>query len=180
MTSSHTESLAFKFPKPQGDCNCSICSRVGGEHRSQDVINPPNTFITYKLVRHDTAAKMYYDINDNDNEFNIDSDAHNVWHNSLLKLIKTLRKDKRAAVFNEPVDYVKLNILDYPTIIKHPMDLSTVQNKLENNEYNDPNDVISDIRLIWVNAFTYNKPDNYVHQLAKDMSIRFEQLLQTL
>jgi hypothetical protein len=32
--------------------------------------------------------------------------------------------------FRQPVDPVALNILDYPTIIKHPMDISTMHNKL--------------------------------------------------
>src|SRR4051794_27342576 len=40
--------------------------------------------------------------------------------------------------FRQPVDPVALNILDYPTIIKHPMDISTMHNKLLRGEYKHP------------------------------------------
>ncbi len=49
-----------------------------------------------------------------------------------LKLCKgilaKLMKDPGAIeLFNEPVDPIKWNIPDYPTIIKHPMDFGTIQ-----------------------------------------------------
>lgn len=37
--------------------------------------------------------------------------------------------------FLEPVDYVALKLMDYPTIIKRPMDLGTVRKKLEGGQY---------------------------------------------
>lgn len=43
------------------------------------------------------------------------------WVKLCLKLIRKIQKEKMAPPFKEPVDYVKLNIPDYPTIIKHPM-----------------------------------------------------------
>ena len=36
-------------------------------------------------------------------------------------------KIKNANIFHYPVDPVKLNILDYFTIIKHPMDFGTIK-----------------------------------------------------
>ncbi|CAF2981950.1 unnamed protein product [Rotaria sp. Silwood2] len=40
--------------------------------------------------------------------------------------------------FRQPVDPVALNILDYPTINKHIMNISTMHNKLLRGEYKNP------------------------------------------
>lgn len=45
----------------------------------------------------------------------------------LSKIFNVLEGDPQAFAFLEPVDYVTLNILDYPDIIKNPMDLGTVK-----------------------------------------------------
>lgn len=45
----------------------------------------------------------------------------------LEKVFDTIEKDGQAYEFLQPVDYVALNILDYPKIITHPMDLGTVK-----------------------------------------------------
>nr|GMC55607.1 transcription factor GTE8-like [Ipomoea batatas] len=47
-------------------------------------------------------------------------------------------------VFNEPVDPVKLNIPDYFTVIKHPMDLGTIKKKLASGQYSNPLDFLAD------------------------------------
>ncbi|CAF3297487.1 unnamed protein product [Rotaria sp. Silwood2] len=45
---------------------------------------------------------------------------------------------KDSYPFRQPVDPVALNILDYPTIVKHPIDISTMHNKLLRGEYKNP------------------------------------------
>lgn len=82
-----------------------------------------------------------------------------VWAKSLHKLLKSLLKDKRSVIFAKPVDPVALNIPDYFNIIKHPMDLGTVLKRLEGSEpegyvYEDPEEAISDVRMVFRNAFT--------------------------
>lgn len=81
------------------------------------------------------------------------------WSKSLHKLLKSILKDKRSAIFAKPVDPVALNIPDYFTIIKHPMDLGTVVKRLEGSDpegfvYEDPEEAISDVRMVFRNAFT--------------------------
>jgi len=46
------------------------------------------------------------------------------------KIIQALKKHSAAEPFILPVDPVKLKIPDYYTIIKEPMDLSTVEKRL--------------------------------------------------
>ena len=49
----------------------------------------------------------------------------------IKNYLNEIEKNKNSSVFLEPVDYVGLNILDYPQIIKHPMDLSTIRKKIK-------------------------------------------------
>ncbi|PKK62999.1 Bromodomain-containing protein, partial [Rhizophagus irregularis] len=41
-------------------------------------------------------------------------------------------------------------------VIKHPMDLFTINLKLENNQYKSLKEFEEDIRLIFCNCYTYN------------------------
>lgn len=97
---------------------------------------------------------------------------------SVLKkcsnLLKKLMSHPHAWVFKEPVDVVKLNIPDYFTVIKHPMDLGTIKEKLASGEYSSPVDFAADVRLTFSNAMTYNPPGNNVHVMAETMSCLFE------
>ncbi|CAF4535230.1 unnamed protein product, partial [Rotaria sp. Silwood2] len=56
----------------------------------------------------------------------------------LEPIIHTLISAEESCAFRQPVDPVALNIPDYPMIIKHPMDISTMHNKLLRGEYKDP------------------------------------------
>ena len=53
-------------------------------------------------------------------------------------LLKPLLKMDSAVAFLEPVDPVALNLPDYLTIITQPMDLGTIQNKLNTSQYAPP------------------------------------------
>ncbi|CAO2827033.1 unnamed protein product [Amaranthus hypochondriacus] len=90
-------------------------------------------------------------------------------------LLNWLMEHQYSWVFNEPVDVVKLNIPDYFNVIKHPMDFSTVKNKLSRGEYTSPLGFAADVRLTFSNAMTYNPPGNDVHFMAQTLSKHFEQ-----
>lgn len=65
-----------------------------------------------------------------------------------------------SLVFREPVDWQGLNLMDYPLIVKRPMDLSTVKRKLNTYNYENVEDSLEDINQIWQNAKTYNPKEN--------------------
>ena len=50
-------------------------------------------------------------------------------------LLKPLLKSESATAFLEPVDPVMLQLPDYLTVITQPMDLGTIQNKLNTSQY---------------------------------------------
>lgn len=89
-------------------------------------------------------------------------------------LLKRLMSHQYGWVFNTPVDIVKLKIPDYPTVIKHPMDLGSVKSKLVSGVYSSPWGFAADVRLTFTNAMTYNPPGNDVHIMADTLSKFFE------
>jgi bromodomain-containing factor 1 len=60
--------------------------------------------------------------------------------------------------FYYPVDPVALNIPTYHSVIKKPMDLSTVQSKLKTGQYENAKEFETDVRLIFKNCFRFNIP----------------------
>ncbi|KAL1211259.1 Transcription factor GTE11 [Cardamine amara subsp. amara] len=95
-------------------------------------------------------------------------------------LLKRLMSHQDCWLFNTPVDVVKLNIPDYFTIIKHPMDLGTVKSKLTSGTYSTPSEFSDDVRLTFHNAMTYNPPGNAVYLIAETLSKFFEVRLKTI
>ena len=94
------------------------------------------------------------------------------------KVLNALKRNANAGPFLEPVDPVALGIPTYFDIIKKPMDLSTVEKKIKNHDYDSPEQFENDVRLIWNNAMTFNPPGSQVHRMAENMSIYFEDLLK--
>ena len=72
--------------------------------------------------------------------------------------------------FTAPVDPVALNIPNYLEIIKEPMDLGTIENRMNVNVIDSPQEFARLVRLTFTNAIKYNSlPDNPVHRAARDM-----------
>ncbi|XP_037560521.1 bromodomain-containing protein 3 isoform X3 [Dermacentor silvarum] len=76
--------------------------------------------------------------------------------------------------FYKPVDAELLGLHDYHEIIKHPMDLGTVKQKMDNREYKSPEEFAGDVRLIFTNCYKYNPPDHEVVAMARKLQDVFE------
>ena len=83
-------------------------------------------------------------------------------------------KLQAAYIFLEPVDPIKLNIPDYPTIIKNPMDFGTIKSNLSSNKYQKMDEFIRDIHLVFDNCFLYNGENSYVSGLCKQVKEEFK------
>ncbi|KAL3631451.1 hypothetical protein CASFOL_024435 [Castilleja foliolosa] len=90
-------------------------------------------------------------------------------------LLQRLMKHKHSWVFNDPVDAKAMGLIDYHDIIKHPMDLGTIKNRLAQNWYKSPRDFAEDVRLVFRNAMTYNPKGQDVHVMAEQLSEIFEE-----
>ncbi|KAG6837117.1 hypothetical protein H0H93_014423 [Arthromyces matolae] len=107
-------------------------------------------------------------------------------------VIRSLKKSKDAVPFLRPVDYVALNIPHYPSIIKTPMDFSTIERKLvasnptkpdpnpNNPRYHTTDEFISDVRLIFQNCITFNGPDHVVSAMGKRTEEVFDKQIKHL
>ena len=96
----------------------------------------------------------------------------------LLKIFSVMEADNQAYDFLEPVDYVGLNLLDYPTIIKHPMDLGTVKLNLNENKYATFQEFLADIDLIWTNCRTYNMAGSDIVKMANHCEKVFKKQME--
>lgn len=97
-----------------------------------------------------------------------------------IVLLRKLMRHKFGWVFNEPVDAEKLELHDYHSIIKYPMDLGTVKERLMSNFYASPLDFATDVRLTFSNALLYNPKTDDVHAMALTLSALFEDSWQEL
>ncbi|KAI9497250.1 Bromodomain-containing protein [Zychaea mexicana] len=94
------------------------------------------------------------------------------------QVLSKLFKSRHSLAFRIPVDPVALNCPDYFNIVKHPMDLSTVQKKLDNDEYESVDAFVDDIRLIFDNCHKYNNPADPVAVEGRKMEAAFNDLLE--
>lgn len=92
----------------------------------------------------------------------------------VLNEMKKPKYDKVAAAFLVPVDPVALNIPHYRSIIKEPMDISTITMKLKNGQYSNDKEFKGDWDLMFANCFKFNPADNIVHSMGKELQRGFE------
>ncbi|KAK5892446.1 hypothetical protein CesoFtcFv8_012824 [Champsocephalus esox] len=57
----------------------------------------------------------------------------------------------------------------YSMIIKHPMDFSTMKDKIMNNDYNTVTEFKGDFKLMCDNAMVYNRPETVYYKAAKKL-----------
>lgn len=99
-------------------------------------------------------------------------------YDSLRRLLRSLQAHKMAWPFLEPVN--KLEAPDYYDVIKEPMDLSTVEERLSKKHYTRLTDFIKDMTKIFDNCRYYNPSDSPFYQCAEVLETFFVQKLKTL
>jgi len=90
------------------------------------------------------------------------------------QIIKELQDADIQKIFGAPVDPIALGIPTYFDVIKDPMDLGTIQTKMDNNEIDSPDEFARLVRLTFENAINFNSlPDNIVHVTARGLLVLF-------
>ena len=79
---------------------------------------------------------------------------HGPNYNQILHLLNDMQNHQSAWPFLVPVS--KDDVADYYDVILEPMDLSTMESKLEADQYPNPEDFIYDAKLIFNNCRKYN------------------------
>lgn len=113
-------------------------------------------------------------------------------HRFCMSTIRSLKKVKQAIPFLKPVDPVALNIPHYPTVVKKPMDLSTVERKLAssnpskpdpnpaNPRYYNSDEFAADVRLIFFNCLTFNGPEHVITSMSRQVEEIFDKQMKNL
>jgi len=90
-------------------------------------------------------------------------------------LLKGMFSQADYSPFYYAVDPIRLNIPDYFDVIKHPMDMTKIKEKLLSGRYADAKQFTQDIHLMFENARTYNPVGNPIHALAERLESSFEE-----
>ncbi|EDN05621.1 histone acetyltransferase GCN5 [Histoplasma capsulatum] len=79
---------------------------------------------------------------------------HGRHFNELRRFLNQIQNHKQAWPFLNPVN--RDEVPDYYNVIVSPMDLSTMEERLECDSYPSPKDLVADLKLIFSNCRQYN------------------------
>jgi bromodomain-containing factor 1 len=96
-----------------------------------------------------------------------------IQHKYILEQVRKAKKVKFGQMFLKPVDPVALNIPTYPDVIKNPMDLSTMEDKLKKHMYASADDLMADFNLIIDNCVKFNGATHLVSEAALNLRAYF-------
>uniref|UniRef100_A0A7M4FLX3 RING-type E3 ubiquitin transferase n=1 Tax=Crocodylus porosus TaxID=8502 RepID=A0A7M4FLX3_CROPO len=144
---------------PSGEWICTFCRDLSKPEVEYDCDNPSNNAEKRKLEGYTGLAP--------------------VDRRKCERLLLYLYCHEMSLAFQDPVPPT---VPDYYKIIKKPMDLSTIKNRLQVNHsfYSKPEDVVTDFRLIFQNCAEFNEPDSEVADAGMKLEVYFEELLKSL
>nr|XP_029481521.1 nucleosome-remodeling factor subunit BPTF-like isoform X9 [Oncorhynchus nerka] len=97
-------------------------------------------------------------------------------YEGLRRILRSLQAHKMAWPFLEPVD--PNDAPDYYGVIKEPMDLSTMEDKLQKRYYNKLTEFVADMTKVFDNCRYYNPNDSPFFQCAEVLESFFVQKLK--
>lgn len=103
-----------------------------------------------------------------------DEVCQHLLHEHLQKVLNDIKSHESAWPFLEPVNAETTGAFDYYDVIKNPMDLSTMQKRLDDGHFYVTKDIfIADLRRMVENCKTYNGKGHYVTDLANQLEKLF-------
>uniref|UniRef100_A0A8C3DTR6 RING-type E3 ubiquitin transferase n=1 Tax=Corvus moneduloides TaxID=1196302 RepID=A0A8C3DTR6_CORMO len=142
---------------PVGEWVCSLCR------------NPVKPEVEYDCenTRYSHSYNAQYGLGDCDQK-------------KCEKLVLSLFCSSMSLPFHEPVSPLARH---YYQIIKRPMDLSTIRKKLQKKDkshYSAPEELVTDVRLMFWNCAKFNYPDSEVAEAGRCLDEFFEDKLKEI
>lgn len=97
-----------------------------------------------------------------------------------LEIMEELMNRPCAAIFLQPVDTNGENSQNYSNVIKRPMSLNLIYQKLQNNEYPNITQWDRDMNLIWGNAEKFSGKGSCNYTLANELHRQYDKLYQRI
>lgn len=106
--------------------------------------------------------------------------------------LKIVRESSDAEPFLVPISTVIMYVPSYPDVVAHPMDLKTIQAKLENSLprkgaldpsrpcYLSADQFIADAQLVFSNSLTFAGPESEMSRMGSRLRALFEKTMQGL
>lgn len=95
-------------------------------------------------------------------EVNESAPIYDHWEKAAQRMLMTLSRNSQAWIFQEPVNVEALDIPDYLTIVKKPMDFGTIKTKIKEQKYANISEFMEDMELVFYNCKLYNGEHNAV------------------
>lgn len=178
---SRTDDLANFSQVDQSQVKCEPIDTKPTKPKPVPVAKPNNEELSYSIINNFSIEQIELHLQSLNQTYLL---PQKTMKEKCLSVLKTLQEHDCFWVFAKAVDPVELGLPDYFDIIKKPMDLGTVQKKLETGQYHSIDDFNSDIRLTFENAVTYNEPGSVVNDMATNMKqsyeAKYEEMLESL
>ncbi|EDO38859.1 predicted protein, partial [Nematostella vectensis] len=152
------------------DSTCrDVLSLVGEEEELAEEIEVP-----YKHRRQNKRQKIQ-----EEEEPREEVHVNHSWVTSARILLNFLMSREDAEPFLAPVNLA--DFPDYTDYVEQPMDFSTVWRKFVENQYSDPEQLVSDIRLVFSNSRAYNtQPRSRIYSMTIRLAAMFEDRVDSI
>ena len=101
---------------------------------------------------------------------------YDCWDKAAKRLINSLWRCSSAQIFHNPVDPDRLGIPDYFEVVKEPIDLGTIKQRINHNQYFMMKEVVDDIQKCFDNCLLYNGEDSPAGQRCLTVMEEFKKL----
>ncbi|CEI92456.1 Putative Histone acetyltransferase-like protein [Rhizopus microsporus] len=101
---------------------------------------------------------------------------HPSHYNQMRHLVNELRAHPHSWPFHDPVNADE--VTDYYEVIKEPMDLTTLEQNVENDTYQTMDEFIRDVQKIFDNCRTYNAESTNYARCANRLEKYFDERLR--
>jgi histone acetyltransferase len=99
-------------------------------------------------------------------------------HKELQQILTQIKQHQSAWPFLEPVDPETTGALDYYEVIKNPIDLRTIQERLDRGDYYVTKEIFAaDLKRMIENCEAYNGEKHFITELAHNLERFFNQKL---